>query len=62
MKTLVAWLSDWWSDRTAALEDRTEQIVVPPTDQMFDRLAAWCATTQRRLQSSPWLRKRTRGV
>jgi hypothetical protein len=64
MKTLIDRLSDWWAERTAALEDRTEEIVVPPTDRMFDRLAGWFVATRQQLQrkASPWVRRRSKSV
>jgi hypothetical protein len=43
MKTLIERLSFWMEERTAELEDRTTDAVVPPADSTMDRVTAFCA-------------------
>ncbi len=60
MKTLIDRVSYWWGERTAALEERAVDLVVPPADQFMERLAAFYDTSRQHLQSASWLRGRER--
>lgn len=50
MNKIMSAVSDWWEERKAAMEDRAEEIVVPPTDNGFDRVGALIAGIQQRLR------------
>jgi hypothetical protein len=60
MKTLMDRFTYWWGECAAAVDARTEALVVPPADEMMDRVAAWYDSTRHRLRAAPWMRGRGR--
>jgi hypothetical protein len=59
MDTLFGRISDWWNEQKAILEDRTEEAVIPPTDQGFDRVGAMIESTRQQVRQ--FLNPRHRG-
>ena len=58
MNGLMDRLSFWGGELTAAWEERTTNFVVPPVDQVTDRLGELFTSARQSLQAAPWLRGR----